>query len=90
VYNAIIDSTHHRELVYTEIAPLWGKSIVLFLNEALDGKRARICDFTYLSLEDITTQLQKSFGSESCPLKYMIVTKNGIMILRIFGLSLAF
>jgi hypothetical protein len=35
VYHAIIDSKHHRELVYTGISPLWGKNVAGFLNEAL-------------------------------------------------------
>jgi hypothetical protein len=41
VYNAIIDSKHHQELVYTGISPLWGKNVVRFLNEALEGKHVR-------------------------------------------------
>jgi hypothetical protein len=41
VYHAIIDSKHHQDLVYTEISPLWGKNVVRFLNEALEGKHVR-------------------------------------------------
>jgi hypothetical protein len=33
----IIDSKHHQELVYSDIAPLWGINIVKFLNETLEG-----------------------------------------------------
>ena len=41
VHHAIIASKHHQELVYTEISPLWGKNVVRFLNEAVEGKPVR-------------------------------------------------
>lgn len=41
VYNTIASSTHHQELIYTEVTPSWGANLVGFLNEVAVGARAR-------------------------------------------------